>query len=58
MPYFFQKSIQRTRFTLILRVQLSKISIWAQIADLKMMLDKKHFEQKIKIRKLVKQDHF
>ena len=31
---FFEKIIQRTKITLIMRVRLAKISIWTQIADL------------------------
>ena len=33
--HFFQKSIQKTRFTLVIRVRLAETSIWAQIVDLK-----------------------
>ena len=39
---FFEKNIKRNRFTLVVRVRLAKTSIWAQIADVKSMLDKKH----------------
>ena len=40
--FFFEKSIHCTRFMLVLRVRLTKTSIWAQIANPKIMLDKKH----------------